>query len=150
MSLSYWAIIGLELSRRELYPYLQASKVRQKLWEQKGIALSAEDTARWEKINDAERFKLLLEYSQDDGFQFADLMAQSDSKHLLSYANNGENDTYLYYEPSYPWEREDEKFRTEEEAKEYICNVVMPFVNDQVARKDIMDLIGELYEIGCG
>lgn len=71
-------------------------------------------------------------------------------KDLLSYANDGENNTYLYYEPSYPWEREEEEFRTEEEAKEYISSIVMPFVGDQVTRKDILALIGEICEVGCG
>ena len=150
MSLSYWMIVGLGLSMKELFPYLQASKIRQRLREQKGIDLNVEDAALWEKINDTERFKLLLEYLVDDGFQFADLIAQSDGRHLLSYANDGENNTYLYYEPSYPWEREGEEFRTEEEAKEYICSIVMPFVGDQVTRKDILALIGEICEVGCG
>ena len=129
--------------------YLQASKIRQRLREQKGIDLNVEDAALWEKINDTERFKL-LQYLVDDGFQFADLIAQSDGRHLLSYANDGENNTYLYYEPSYPWEREEEEFRTEEEAKEYISSIVMPFVGDQVTRKDILALIGEICEVGCG
>lgn len=90
----------------ELFPYLQASKIRQRLREQKGSDLNMEDTALWGKINDTERFKLLLEYLTGD-FQFADLIAQSDGRHLLSYANDGEDNTYLYYEPSYPWEREE-------------------------------------------
>ena len=80
----------------------------------------------------------------------ADLIAQSDGRCLLSYANAGENNSYLYYEPSYPWEREEEEFRTEEEAKEYICSIVMPFVGDQVTRRDILALIGEICEVGCG
>ena len=119
MSLSYWMIVGLGLSMKELFPYLQASKIRQRLREQKGSDLNMEDTALWGKINDTERFKLLLEYLTGD-FQFADLIAQSDGRHLLSYANDGEDNTYLYYEPSYPWEREEKEFRTEEEDKEYI------------------------------
>ena len=102
MSLSYWMIVGLGLSMKELFPYLQASKIRQRLREQKGSDLNMEDTALWGKINDTERFKLLLEYLTGD-FQFADLIAQSDGRHLLSYANDGEDNTYLYYEPSYPW-----------------------------------------------
>lgn len=36
MSLSYWMIVGLGLSMKELFPYLQASKVRQRLREQGG------------------------------------------------------------------------------------------------------------------
>ena len=149
MSLSYWMIVGLGLSMKELFPYLQASKIRQRLRKQKGTDLNMEDTALWGKINDTERFKLLLEYLTG-GFQFADLIEQSDGRHLLSYANDGEDNTYLYYEPSYPWEREEEDFRTEEEAKRYICNIVMPFVGDQVTRKDILALIGDVYEVGCG
>ncbi len=149
MSLSYWMIVGLGLSMKELFPYLQASKIRQRLREQKGSDLNMEDTALWGKINDTERFKLLLEYLTGD-FQFADLIAQSDGRHLLSYANDGEDNTYLYYEPSYPWEREEKEFRTEEEAKEYICSIVLPFAGDQVKRKDILALIGEICEVGCG
>ena len=129
MSLSYWMIVGLGLSMKELFPYLQASKIRQRLRKQKGTDLNMEDTALWGKINDTERFN---------------------GRHLLSYANDGEDNTYLYYEPSYPWEREEEDFRTEEEAKRYICNIVMPFVGDQVTRKDILALIGDVYEVGCG
>lgn len=149
MSLSYWMIVGLGLSMKELFPYLQASKIRQRLREQKGSDLNMEDTALWGKINDTERFKLLLEYLTGD-FQFADLIAQSDGRHLLSYANDGEDNTYLYYEPSYPWEREEKEFRTEEEAKEYFCSIVLPFAGDQVKRKDILALIGEICEVGCG
>lgn len=95
MSLSYWMIVGLGLSMKELFPYLQASKVRQRLREQEGVDLNTEDAALWEKINDTERFKLLLEHLADDGFQFADLIAQSDGRHLLSYANDGET-TRIY------------------------------------------------------
>ena len=40
--------------------------------------------------------------------------------------------------------------RTEEEAKEYICSIVLPFAGDQVKRKDILALIGEICEVGCG
>lgn len=49
MSLSYWMIVGLGLSMKELFPYLQASKIRQRLREQKGSDLNMEDTALWGK-----------------------------------------------------------------------------------------------------
>lgn len=94
MSLSYWMIVGLGLSMKELFPYLQASKIRQRLREQKGSDLNMEDTALWGKINDTERFKLLLEYLTGD-FQFADLIAQSDGG-ICSPTQTTERTTHIY------------------------------------------------------
>ncbi len=150
MSLPNWMIAGLGFPMKRIFPYLQAQNVRQRLWKQKHIALNAEDAAHWEKINDTDRFKLLLKYNKNICFQFADLIAQSDNKHLLSYGIDSDDNSYLYYKPSFPWEQEEEEFHTEEEAKGYICDVVMPFVGDQVMREDIIGLISEIYEIGCG
>ena len=149
MSMSYWMIYGLGFSMDDLAPYLDADKIRQKLLEQKSISITSEDAARWEKINDWARLELLQDCT-DTSFGFADLMAESDQKHLLSYGNDGENGSYLYYEPSYPWDRKEQECQTEEAAREHICDVTMPFVGDDVMREDILNLIYEVNQVGCG
>lgn len=149
MSVSYWMIYGIGLSMDDLSPYLDSDKVLQKMAELKGLVLETAETIQWGKTNDTARLAMLREHL-NCSFGFADLIAESDSHGLLSYGNDGEDANFLYYEPSYPWQQRNHECQTEEAVRTHICDVVMPFVNDNTTRKDILTLIDQISQVGMG
>lgn len=148
MSMSYWMIFGIGFEVADLMPYLDPEKIRQGLAD-KQIRLNEADLAKWDTLNTNGRIELLEEYV-DSNFGFTDLMAESDEKDLLSCGNDGDNGRYLYYEPSYPWQKKEHECELEASAREHLCNVVMPFVLDDTPREDVLGLIYEINQVGMG
>lgn len=148
MSMEYWMVFGIGFDMQDLMPYLDPEKLRQKLAE-KPVFFSEQDDVRWETADIDGRIALLEKY-KDSSFGFADLVAETDTESLLSFGNDGDDGHYLYYEPSYPWDRKEKECETEAAAREHLCNVVMNFVWDDTPREDILGLIYEINQVGIG
>lgn len=146
MSMDYWMVFGLGFDDEDLMPYLDTEKLR-KLLAKKQKYFSAADAEQWEKADRDGKFVLLEAYA-DSTFGFMDLLAESEERSLLSYGNDGDNGHYLYYEPSYPWKRKEHECQSEEEAREYLCDVVIPFVMEDTPREDILGLIYQINQVG--
>ena len=148
MSMDYWMVFGIGFDSGDLMPYLDPEKLRKGLAAKK-IQLSEADAAQWGALDTDSRIEMLEGYD-DSSFEFMDLIAKSDEKALLSYGNDGDNGHYLYYEPSYPWQRNKYECDSEELAREHLCNVVMPFVWDDTPKEDILGLIYQINQVGMG
>lgn len=148
MSMCYWMIFGIGFYMKDLMKHLDANKLLPKVEETQCI-LSCEDKALWKRIRNEKRLQLLLEYYQTS-FAFADMLCALDASSLLSYGNDGADGSYLYYEPTFPWQMRENECKTEAEAREHLCDVVMPFTKRGTTRSAILALVYEINQVGTG
>lgn len=146
--MSYWMIRGLGFSMDKIREHLDAEKILA-VYKQKDPPISADDIDGWPDMDNAARLHALDEL-QDMRFGFADLLGDSDPLHLLSYGNDGDCGSYLFYEPCLPWEMKENECTSEQAARDHICDVVMPFTLQGTDRRCISDAIESLDEVGAG
>lgn len=148
MSMSYWMIRGLGFSMDKISEHLDAERILEALG-QKEPPISAADIENWSGMDNAGRLHALAEF-QNVQFGFADIIGDSDPLNLLSYGNDGECGSYLFYEPCLPWEMREHECKTEQAARDHICDVVMPFMLPGTDRNRISEAIESLDEVGAG
>lgn len=148
MSMCYWMIFGIGFYMKDLMEHLDANKLLPKL-EETQCVLSSEDKLLWKRIRNEKRLTLLLEYCETN-FGFADILYKSDTLALLSYGNDGDDGSYLYYEPSFPWQMKENDCKSEADAREHLCDVVMPFLKKGTKRSNILALVNEINQVGAG
>ena len=148
MSMSYWMIRGLGFSMDKVAEFLDAERLLEALG-RKEPPISPEDIDGWPGMDNAGRLHALIEL-QNVQFGFADIIGDSDPLNLLSYGNDGDCGSYLFYEPCLPWEMRKNECNTEQAAKDHICDVVMPFVLEGTDRSRIFEAIESLDEVGAG
>lgn len=118
-------------------------------FKKKDPLFTADDIEGWPDMDNAARLHA-LEEPQDVRFGFADLLGNSDPLHLLSYGNDGDCGSYLFYEPCLPWEMKENECTSEQAARDHICDVVVPFTLRGTDRSRIFEAIESLDEVGTG
>jgi len=145
-----WPITGLGVSLYDIRDMLDAEKIRALLQKHSTGVLdeSHEEFQEYQNASNEDRFDLLecdLEESNDFTCGF---LAMDDERNLLVSANDNEGGFYLMYEPSYPWERRDNDFTSEEDARQYICDFLMRFMLPEVTAEQVQEKIDFIKEIG--
>ena len=142
MSMSYWGITGFGLCMDDIYPALKQDAVKEKIKEM----FKAIDT---EGIDDVENI-LDDDWFYGDPFSnFAEFLIDAyDSKKILTWDDDGNNRSFLLYEPPYPWRLKEEDPKSSDELIEYMVDILQNVVDlprDEIAKK--LDYISTW---GCG
>lgn len=122
--------IGLEVS--SFSSFVDEGKVK-KLFDEKGLT---EDVTGGD-YNYENCLKLFRAES------FAELLYNLDETDCLSYRTYREDEQYLFYEPTFPWERKEEEPETLEDAQEMIIRMIQKVTN--VSADQILSMIN--YEL---
>ena len=138
MSMSYWGIIGIGVRSSRIEKHLDKHKcyleVRKQLPE--------------EKIEEEsfDLYDFLYGYTFQNLAEF--LQCICDKSSVMSWNDNGYDDSYFLYPPTYPWEKGREDPKSAAEVEEIIIDTLTKVTN--LSREDIRSLIEEFNESGCG
>lgn len=126
MSVVYWVIEGVGISANWVREHLDKEKLA------KVLAMQLPDDEQLSKIIKNKTYDQLCvdDYLYGEPFDnFAELLTCCDDTATLSYGCDDDDDSYLYYPPSMPWERVRNEPHTLEEAKLRIVDAVQAVTN---------------------
>jgi len=151
MPQAYWVCQGIGLEQKVFMPLLDGDKLAKAVFANAEIALGKLEEHSFSSLSNDAKVELLMdEYIDMETFRLPELLQKEDHENLLEACCDGDGQYFLLYPPRYPWEKTGE-FINQTAAIEYICDVVMPFCRDDVARQQIIDIIdADIYEVGCG
>ena len=138
MSMSYWSLQGVGLNAEELKPYLNTQRcidLYRKIYPDEEINLS-----------DADDEDFLFRDMFDN---IGDLLWCADESNTLSYSCNGDGVWFFLYEPTFPWNRNENEPRTLQEAHKLLIDAVVRVCD--LDRTEVERMIDDdLYEYGFG
>lgn len=150
MSFTYWGIDGLGVCIDDILPMLDAEEIRLVMTKHRDGVFGGSDDEFEEYLqagND-DRF----EYLHEDLIRFTDqisgVIVSEDEKQLLWTSNNGDGGFYVFYPPVYPWERREGECGGEDEAKRYICDLLLRFTLPEVTAEQVLEKIDHIHEVG--
>lgn len=147
MSVSYWLIRGVGINANEVTDRLVNEKVVNLLAEQLPNDSSLQDmvkTGKYKNVIKDEEF--LCEYGFDS---MADFLTHCDDTDVLTYDDDGDGGSYLYYPPSMPWWLTPNDPKTLQETHERIEKAVQRVTD--MTTEEIEKLINDdLYVVGAG
>lgn len=146
MSVSYWVIEGVGINVNTIRPYLNKEKLVQFLTEQ----LPDDELVIEFKKKGACCDLNIDDFLYGDPFDnLADLLSHCDDSNSFTYGDDGESGAYLYYPPSFPWERTENEPETLEEVHRRIIKAVQRVTD--LSDEEIEQMIDdELYVVGIG
>lgn len=136
MSVSYWGIVGFGVCLDDIDKYLDKEKIN--------ILVR--------KLNPD------IEFNEDvfDDYTFcgepytnlAEFLCELDYRHILSWADDGNNRAFFLYEPVYPWlSNSDKQPKSINEVKDYIISVLKKVCN--TSYEDLSKEIDYISTWGC-
>lgn len=156
MPSTYWYNEGLGVKQDEILDLLDAEKLRAFL-AQRGVFSQhgLQNPGRlkgYRKASNQKRFDYFLfevaHAVSNDGLCGVLACAEEEDRNLLYSANDGDGVYYLLYAPQYPWSLRENECKAEEEAKAYICDLLIRFSRPEVTREEVMERIGYISEVG--
>ena len=146
MSMCYWIIQGVGICADEIEEFINKEKLANKLLEQlpdDDELLSMVETKNYSKL-DIDDFLFGCPFDN-----IAEVLWHCDDTDSLTYSDDGEGESYLYYPPSMPWHHTDTEPKSVEEVHKRIIDAVKKIttLSDEEISKMIDD---ELYIVGCG
>lgn len=145
MGTEYWVIKGVGINTERIREYLDK------------VALA--NFCYHHLLNDDELYELIRHENYDDfdieeylhGQPFdnlADLLTYCDDTDTLTYGEDKEGNSYLYYPPSMPWELRKEDPRTLSDAHDIIADAILK-VTSELSRGTLIEMIDDdLNELG--
>lgn len=138
MSSLYWICEGIGIRANELYPFLSTQKCIRLLKERLPNKEISEDGFAIDDYLHSEPFENL-----------ADVFTFCDDTNSLTYGDNGEGESYLYYTPSYPWDRTENEPSSIKDVHERIIKAVLRLCD--MTRDQVESLIdNDIYDVGGG
>lgn len=137
MSMCYWLCQGIGIKTDDIYPYIDREKCARIIQRELPDEKIEVETYELEEFFYGEPFENL-----------GDLLCHCDDTNTLTFGDNGYDESYFYYQPSYPWSRVDNEPVSRIEVCERIVDAVLQICS--VSRKKIEELIDDIYEVGCG
>ena len=124
MSTGSWVIEGIGIPYEKFLPHVCLDKfvAGLKRTTDKDTVEEIREEIKKEFHGSVEKFVIYGDNENDPKLMVASAM--SDEHKLLSYTMNEENEGYIYYPPSMPWERKECEPQSEEEAIAYIVKAV--------------------------
>lgn len=139
MSVCYWVCEGIGIKTSDIIEHLDNKKCIAMLKEQ----LPNEDIPNEDELD-------IDDFLHGNPFDnLGDLLCHCDDSETLTYGDNGECEDYLYYAPSYPWDRKQNDPESIQQVHDRIIDAVQKVCN--MTKEEIENIIdNDLYEEGWG
>lgn len=146
MSVSYWMIEGVGIDVNKIEPHLNKEKLAKLLDAQLPNDDIVNEIIEKGLYDDLDIHDFL--YGEPFA-NLADLLTHCDDSDSLCYGDDGDLGVYLYYPPSFPWQRTEKDPETVEEVHRRIIEAVQRVTD--LSREKIEELIDDdLYVVGIG
>ena len=146
MSTCYWLNAGIGIRADNVYDKLNKRKIVNML----AVQLPKDETVRFfKRSSDLSEFDV-EEFLYGEPFEnLGDLLTHFDDTDTLTFGDNGDGESYLFYPPCMPWEVGDNSPKSIEEVHQRIIAAVMK-ATDMTAEEIEKLIDDELYEVGYG
>lgn len=149
MSMNCWLIEGIGINADDIIPYVNNKKLVKTLFDYYSNNDDLKNIIKNESYTDFTAEQLIEDYVFIFSNSLAEFLYLCDDTDFLVFCSDGEGSTYLYYQPTMPWERADNEPKSVEEVHEIIINIVQKVTD--LSSQEIENLIDdELYVVGCG
>ena len=138
MSTSYWGIIGIGIRSSSIEKHLDKHKCYLEVCKQLPEEEIEEEDFNLNDFLYGNTFQNLGEF----------LHCICEKSDVMSWNDNGQDDSYFLYPASYPWYRTPEDPKSFSEVEEIIVDTLTKVTN--LSEDDIRSLIEEINEAGCG
>lgn len=147
MSMCYWTIEGIGLNTDTIYDHIDKEKLAEFLYQQLPNDNDVADVFFNRKFDDLDVGDFLYGEPFDS---LGELLTHCDSTDTLTYGDDGDGGSYLYYPPSMPWERLANEPKSIGDVHQRIIQAVQKIVSD-LSDSDINAMIqDDLYVVGMG
>lgn len=102
MSMCYWIIQGIGLNTNDIYNHIDKAKLAAFLHQQLPDDEEVTRMVQLHQYNELDVEDYLGGYPFDN---LGDLLVHCDRTDTLTYGDDGDGGSYLYYPPSMPWDR---------------------------------------------
>lgn len=145
MSVCYWSIEGIGIPMSEVFPHLNNAKVIDFLANElpEDINLNM-----WKNADNPEEFDIDCYLYGMPFDNLAEMLTHCDNTDTLTFGET-ENDCFLYYRPSMPWDHVQNEPKSANEVHRRIVKAVQALTD--LSEEEIESLIvDDLFEVGCG
>lgn len=146
VSMDYWVIEGVGVNVDKLLPHLNNRKCVD-------IILTYfpddEDALKWKTRRNLKDFDI-RDFLYGEPFDnFADLFTYCDVTDTLTYGDDGDGASYLYYPPTMPWRRNPNEPKSIEEVHKRIIDAVKTITDLTDAEIELL-IDDDIYVVGSG
>lgn len=147
MSLCYWSICGVGICAEDIYDYLDKEKLANFLYSE---ITDGEEAERLRTLIYEQRYDEVCLEDYFDNYAFdslAEILYACDSTKLLTYGEDEDGMSYLFYPSSMPWQRRNDEPENLKQVHDIIINAVQKI--SSLSRKEIERMIDDDIDIIC-